>query len=128
MELLKLEPDDLQARTELAKIYQRQGRLDEATSKAEEALVIDLLNDFAMSELLGTWSRQGEKEKCKERFLKFINQRNYRFSRYSQAPVFRFFQCCRKFAMKEEAKLVFDRFKSQLDDRNVDFYESTLAD
>jgi len=30
--------------------------------------------------------------------------------------------------MKEEAKLVFDRFKSQLDDRNVDFYESTLAD
>lgn len=89
---------------------------------------MDPVNDFAMSELLGTWSRQGEKEKCAKRFLAFIEQPNFKFSRYSQAPVFRFFQCCRKFGMKAEAKLVYERFQSQLDERNVHFYKSTFSD
>jgi Flp pilus assembly protein TadD len=128
LELLRLEPDDLQARTELAKIYQRQGKLDEAATRVEEVLALDPLNDFAMSELLGTWNRQGNRERCKKRFLAFIAQPNYKFSRYSQAPVFRFFQCCRKFGMKEEAKSVFERFQAQLDDRNIDFYKSTFRD
>ena len=126
--LLHLDPDNLQARTELAKIYQRQGKLDEAVIRAEEVLALDPTNNFVMSELLGTWTRQGEKEKCTKRFFAFIEQPNYRFSRYSQAPVFRFFQCCRKFGMNSEAKLVYERFQSQLDDRNVHFYKSTFAD
>jgi len=88
-------------------------------------LALDPLNNFAMSELLGVWNRQGEKDKCKERFLAFLGQPDYKFSRYSQAPVFRFFQCCRKFGMKDEAKLILERFQTQLDDRNVDLYEST---
>ena len=124
--VLRTNPNDLNSRTELAKIYQRQGKLAEAATTAEEVLVLDPLNDFAMSELLGVWTRQGKKEKCKERFLAFIGQPRYQFTRYSQAPVFRFFRCCQKFGMKDEAKLVFDRFQSQLDDRNVDLYKSTL--
>jgi tetratricopeptide (TPR) repeat protein len=125
MELLLLEPDNLQARTELAKVYQRLGKLAEATAMGEEVLALDPLNHFAMSELLGVWTRQGEKEKCKKRFFAFIEQPRYEFTRYSQAPVFRFFQCCRKFGMSEEAKSVFERFKLQLDDRNIDLYVST---
>jgi hypothetical protein len=99
----------------------------EAAITAEEILAIDPLNDFAMSELLGIWNSQGEKEKCASRFLAFIEQPNYRFSRYSQAPVFRFFRCCQKFGMASEATLVYERFKSQLDDRNVQLYKSTFS-
>lgn len=125
-EYITLDPNGLHPRTELAKIYRRQGRFGEAVLKAEEVLALDPLNDFAMSELLGTWDRVGEKEKCKQRFLAFIEQPGYKFSRYSQAPVFRFFQCCRRFGMRDEAKVVYERFRSQLDDRNLDFYESTF--
>ncbi len=128
MELLTLEANDLQARTELAKIYQRQGKLDEAVTIAEELLALDPLNEFALSELLGTWLRQGEKEKCKTRFFTFIEQPKYKFSRYSQAPFFRFFQCCRKFGMKDEAKRAYERFQTQLDDRNIHLYQSTFFD
>jgi tetratricopeptide (TPR) repeat protein len=127
-EYLNLNPvgdQRLHPRTELAKIYQRQGKLNEAATTAEEILAFDPLNDFAMSELLGVWNRQGEKDKCRDRFLAFIGQPRYKFTRYSQAPMFRFFQCCRKFGMKDEAKMVFERFKSQLDDRNIDLYKST---
>jgi tetratricopeptide (TPR) repeat protein len=127
LESLDIDDKQLHPRTELAKIYQRQGKLDEAATTAEEILILDPLNDFAMSELLGVWNRQGEKGKCKERFLAFIGQPRYKFTRYSQAPVFRFFQCCRKFGMKDEAKSVFERFQSRLDDRNVDLYKSTLT-
>ena len=91
-------------------------------------LAIHPLDDFGMSELLGTLDRLGDKEKCKERFLAFIDQPGYRFSRYSQAPVFRFFQCCRRFGMKDEAKLVYHRFQSHLDERNVHFYTSAFVD
>jgi len=125
LESLEIDDKQLHPRTELAKIYQRQGKLAEAATTAEEVLALDPLSDFAMSELLGVWNRQGEKDKCRDRFLAFIGQSRYKFTRYSQAPVFRFFQCCRKFGMKDEAKLVFERFQSQLDDRNVDLYKST---
>jgi Flp pilus assembly protein TadD len=124
LESLEIDDKQLHPRTELAKIYQRQGKLAEAATSAEEILALDPLNDFAMSELLGVWNRQGEREKCKERFLAFIGQPRYKFTRYSQAPVFRFFQCCRKFGMNDEAKSVFERFQSQLDARNIDLYES----
>ncbi|HEX7335500.1 MAG TPA: tetratricopeptide repeat protein [Pyrinomonadaceae bacterium] len=127
-EYIALEPNGLHPRTELAKIYQRQGKLDEAVAIAEEGLALDPTNNFAISELLGAWTRKGEKEKCAERFFAFIEQPNYKFSRYSQAPVFRFFQCCRRFGMKNEAKLVYERFQSQLDDRNLHFYQSTFLD
>jgi len=36
------------------------------------------------------------------------------------------FQCCRKFGMKSEAKLVYERFQSQLDDRNLHLFQSTF--
>jgi tetratricopeptide (TPR) repeat protein len=120
---LEIDPQQLHSRIELAKVYQRQGRLDEAEKRAEEVLTIDPLNDHAMSELLAIWERQGEKDKCTQRFLTFIDQPGYRFSRISQASVFRFFRCCRTFGMKEHADTVFERFKSQLDDRNLEFYK-----
>jgi hypothetical protein len=85
------------------------------------------LNDFAMSELLGTWLKQGEKDKCAHRFMGFISQPRYRFTRYSQAPVFRFFQCCRRFGMKDLADQVFQRFESDLDDRNLELYRNTFT-
>jgi len=128
LESLKLDHNQLHPRIELARIYQRQGQLDNAAIIAEDVLLLDPLNDFAMSELLGVWSRQGEKEKCAKRFLAFIQQSKYKFTRSSQAPVFRFFQCCRKFGMKDEAKLVYERFQSQLDDRNVEFYKSAFVE
>jgi predicted Zn-dependent protease len=128
LQSLEIDDKQLHPRTELAKIYQRQGKFTEAITTAEEVLALDPINDFAMSELLGAWNRQGEKEKCAMRFFAFIEQVNYRFSRYSQAPVFRFFQCCRKFGMKNEAKLVYERFQSELDERNLDLYQSTLLD
>jgi len=126
LEILGIDDTQLHPRIELARTYQRQSKFLEAVSKVEEVFALDPLNDFAMSELLGVWMRQGEKEKCKQRFLAFIGQPRYEFTRYSQAPVFRFFQCCRKFEMKDEAKLVFERFQSQLDDRNLDLYKSTF--
>jgi hypothetical protein len=101
-------------------------RLDEAVKRAEESLALDPLNDHAMSELLASWKRQREKEKCAQRFLEFIAQANYRFSRQSQAPVFRFFQCCQAFNMKEYADLVFQRFASRLDDMNLQYYASNF--
>ena len=128
LQSLEIDDKQLHPRIELAKIYQRQDKLVDAATKAEEVLALDPVNDFAMSELLGTWSRQGEKEKCAKRFFAFIEQPNYKFSRYSQAPVFRFFQCCRRFGMKTEAKLVYERFQSQLDERNIHFYKSTFPD
>jgi tetratricopeptide (TPR) repeat protein len=125
-EEIKLAPNALHPRTELAKIYQRQGKFDLAASRAEETLAIDPLNDHAMSELLAIWSRLGKKEECVRRFLQFIAQPNYRFSQYSQAPTFRFFQCCRNFNLKAEAKLIFERFQSQLDDQNIKYYRSNF--
>ncbi|HEV2799023.1 MAG TPA: tetratricopeptide repeat protein [Pyrinomonadaceae bacterium] len=122
LKILNIKATDLNSRTELAKIYQRQGRLDVAAERVEEVLRIDPLNDHAMSELLGIWRRQGEGEKCARRFLEFIGQAGYRFSRYSQAPVFRFFHCCRDFKMKESADLVFERFERELDEQNLNFY------
>ncbi len=123
---LEIDPQQLHPRTELAKIYQRQGKLAEAGKIVEETLIIDPLNDHAMSELLAIWKRQREKEKCAQRFLEFIAQPNYRFSRYSQAPVYRFFQCCSAFSMKASADLVFERFKSKLDDQNLKYYMSNF--
>src|SRR5688572_19031530 len=128
LQSLEIDNKQLHPRTELAKIYRRQGKLDKAATKAEEVLVLDPLNDFAMSELLGIWSRQGSGERCAQRFLSFIAQPEYKFNRYSQAPVFRFFQCCRKFGMKKEAKLVYEKVQSELDDRNLDFYKSAFMD
>ena len=125
-EEIELAPEALHPRTELAKIYQRQNKLGEAVNIVEETLTIDPLNDHAMSELLAIWKRQGEKEKCAQRFLDFISQTNYRFSRYSQAPIFRFFQCCSAFNMKAYADLVFDRFRSELDDQNLKYYRSNF--
>ena len=122
LESLEIDNKQLHPRTELAKIYQRQGKLDEAVKRAEEVLTFDPLNDFVISELLAIWKQQGEKEKCVQRFMEFISQPNYRFSRYSQAPVFRFFQCCRVFRMKEDAEQVFERFKAELDDQNYNYY------
>lgn len=124
--VLNIRPNDLNSRTELAKIYQRQGKLGEAVKMAEETLTINPLDDHAMSELLAIWKRQGEKEKCAQRFLEFIAQPNYRFSRYSQAPVYRFFQCCSAFSMKTYADLVFERFRSKLDDQNLKYYISNF--
>jgi tetratricopeptide (TPR) repeat protein len=115
-------PQNLHCRTELAKIYQRQNKLKEAEEIAEEVLAIDPLNDHAVSELLAIWRRQGEKEKCAQRFMEFIAQPAYRFSRYSQAPFYRFFQCCKAFNMGENADLIFQRFRSKLDDMNLNYY------
>jgi Tfp pilus assembly protein PilF len=127
LESLDIDSKQLHPRTELAKIYQRQGKLKEAVKRAEEALIIDPLNDHAISELLAIWKQQGEKEKCVKRFLEFIAQPNYRFSRYSQAPVFRFFQCCKAFNMKENADLIFHRFGSKLDDKNLNYYTDNFT-
>jgi len=126
LDSLEIDEKQLHPRTELAKIYQRQGKLDEAALTAEEILALDPLNDFAISELLGIWTRQGDKTKCRERYLSFIGQPKYNFTRYSQAPVFRFFRCCEKFGMTEEARMVFERFEAELDDRNIDFYKSSF--
>ena len=110
----------------MAKLYQRQGKYDEAEKRAEEVLRIDPLNDHAMCELLGVWKRRGEGEKCVRTFMAFIGQWDYRFSRYSQAPVYRFFQCCKAFGMKEQADEVFRRFGAELDERNQELYFSNF--
>jgi tetratricopeptide (TPR) repeat protein len=127
MESLVIDAEQLHPRTELAKIYQRQGKLNEAEKRAEEVLAIDPLNDHAISELLAIWKRQGEKEKCAKRFLEFIAQPNYRFSRFSQAPVYRFFQCCKAFNMKENADIIFQRFESELDNQNRNYYAANFT-
>jgi len=126
MESLEIDSKQLHPRTELAKIYQRQGRWNEAEKRLDEILEINPLNDFAVSELLAIWKQQKEKEKCVQRFFQFIDQPNYRFSRYSQAPVFRFFQCCRAFDLGEYAGQVFERFESELDEMNVSYYENNF--
>jgi tetratricopeptide (TPR) repeat protein len=125
-EYIEIAPNSLHPRIELARIYQRQGKFDEAAKIAEEVSTFDPLNEHAISELLAIWNRQGEKEKCAQRFMEFISQPEYQFSRYSQAPVFRFFQCCSAFNMREYAKQVFKRFQSQLDERNLNYYESNF--
>jgi hypothetical protein len=89
---------------------------------AEEVLKLDPVNNHAMSELLGIWMRQKDKEKCEQRFIGFIDQPKYYFSRESQAPVYRFFRCCKVFDMKEQAKTVYERFESRLDAANLEFY------
>ncbi len=126
-EYIALDPKGLHPRTELAKIYQRQGRLDLAAKYAEESLSIDSLNDHAISEMIAIWTRQNEGEKCVQRFMEFIGQPNYRFSRSSQAPVYRFFQCCRRFHMSDAAKTVFDRFRSELDERNTELFHNVFG-
>ncbi|MFL6216133.1 MAG: tetratricopeptide repeat protein [Blastocatellia bacterium] len=126
-EYIELDPNGLHPRIELARIYQRQGRLIEAEQRAEEALAIDSLNDHALSELLAIWRRQRKKDECRRRFEEFIAQPGFRFSRYFQAPVLRFFQCCKAFGMKEAARQVFERFGSQLDERNLQFYDDNFT-
>jgi tetratricopeptide (TPR) repeat protein len=128
VELLELDSENLQARTELAKIYQRQGLFEKAETIAEEGLQMDPLNDHAMSELLSIWNRLDKKEKGAKRFAEFILQPNYRFTRYTQAPVFRFFQFCRAFNLKEEAKKIFERFESELDDQNIGYYRRNFPE
>jgi hypothetical protein len=110
------------ARTELAKIYQRQDKLAEAYLVVEEALSIDPINSYAMSELLGVLRKQKNAEQCSSRFFNFIDQPRYRFGRHSQAPVFRFLLCCRDFGMEKEAGFLFERFGPKLDERNRKFY------
>jgi len=127
-EYLKLEPGGLHPRIELARIYQRQGRFEEAENITEEVLKIDPLDDHAMSELLAIWNRMNKKEKGAQRFEEFILQSHYRFTRYSQAPVFRFFQFCRAFNLKEDAKNIFDRFEADLDDQNIGYYRRNFVD
>ncbi len=126
LESLKIDNKQLHPRTELAKIYQRQNKLDKAAEKAEESLEIDPLDIYAMSELLAIWNRQGKNEKCVQRFFEFIAQPEYHFDRHSQAPVFRFFLCCRDFKMKENAREVFQRFSQELDERNLNFYRDNF--
>jgi tetratricopeptide (TPR) repeat protein len=122
LESIEIDSKQLHARIQLAKVYQRQGNFDEAIIRAEEVLTIDPLNNYAVSELLVIWEKQGEREKCLQRFQEFIAQPDYQFSWSSQMPVFRFFQCCRAFDMKEYAEQVFERFKSELDERNYNYY------
>jgi len=59
--------------------------------------------------------------------MEFIAQPGFRFTRTTQAPVFRFFQCCKAFGMKDYARQVFDRFGSKLDDQNIRFYKDNFA-
>jgi len=113
---------------EWEELKNRKSLVTRGCNRGRLTLALDPLNDFAMSELLSVWSRQGNRQRCSQRFLSFIAQPEYKFSRYSQAPVFRFFQCCRKFGMKNEAKLIYERFQSELDDRNIDFYTSAFID
>lgn len=80
-----------------------------------------------MSELLSIWKRLGEKEKCAKRFMEFISQPGFRFSRQSRAPVFRFFQCSKAFQLKELAGIVFNRFESELDDKNYYYYMDNFS-
>jgi tetratricopeptide (TPR) repeat protein len=126
LESLAIDDKQLHPRTELAKVYQRQGNLDEAAKYAEQSLSIDPLNDHAMSELIAIWTRQNEGEKCAKRFMEFIEQPRYRFTRSSQAPVFRFFRCCERFGMADHARTVFERFRTQLDDTNVQFFQKAF--
>jgi len=119
---LALMPYNLHSRTELAKIYQRQGKLVEAEAVAEKVLSLDPINSHAMAELLAVWKQQKKPDLCYSRFFAFINQFKYRFGRHSQAPFFRFLLCCRDFGMKKEAAYIFERFGSQLDDKNKNFY------
>ena len=121
-EYIELDSKGLHPRLELARIYQRQGKFDDAAKRLEEVLTLDSLNDHAISELLAIWKQRKEKEKCVQRFLEFVDQPNYQFSRFSQAPVFRFFQCCLAFNMRESAQQVFERFKSELDEQNINYY------
>lgn len=126
LESLQIGPRQLHPRIELAKIYRRQSRIDEAEKIAEEVLKNDPLNDHAISELLAIWKLQGKRENCSHRFIEFISQPGYRFTRYSQAPVFRFLQCCKAFDMKQDADNVFQRFRSKLDDQNLNFYTANF--
>jgi tetratricopeptide (TPR) repeat protein len=128
LESLAIDDKQLHPRTELAKIYQRQDKLDLAARYAEESLSIDPLNNHAMSELLAIWMRQGEGEKAARRFIEFIDQSEYKFTRSSQAPVFRFFQCCRRFGMADQARQVYERFGSQLDERNIELFNNVFRD
>jgi len=121
-ESLEIDAKQLHPRTELAKIYQRQGKLVEAEAVAEKVLSLDPINSHAMAELLAVWKQQKKPDLCYSRFFAFINQPKYRFGRHSQAPFFRFLLCCRDFGMKKEAAYIFERFGSQLDDKNKNFY------
>ena len=58
--------DDLQARTELAKIYQRQGKLQEAEKVLMDLLAIDRRNLQARTELAKIYQRQGKLQEAEK--------------------------------------------------------------
>lgn len=63
-DILRKLPHNLHYRTELAKIYQHQGKYDEAEKVLLEILSISLYNCCAMSELISVYSKLENPDKC----------------------------------------------------------------
>ena len=66
MEGLVIDNKQLHPRTELAKIYQRQGKLEEAERVLRDLLDIDKKNLQARTELAKIYQRQGKLEEAEE--------------------------------------------------------------
>nr|WP_274517158.1 hypothetical protein [Pseudoalteromonas flavipulchra] len=103
---------------ELAKIYQRQNKFEMAKSISEQALKIEPTNSFAMAELIGALTSQKKPEQVCERFFDFVQQKQYRFGRHSQAAIFRFLLCCQKYDLKKDAQRFYGLYREEMDSKN----------
>ncbi|UDM62541.1 tetratricopeptide repeat protein [Pseudoalteromonas piscicida] len=118
LEYIELDPKGLHPRTELAKIYQRQNKFEMAKSISEQALKIEPTNSFAMAELIGALTSQKKPEQVCERFFDFVQQKQYRFGRHSQAAIFRFLLCCQKYDLKKDAQRFYGLYREEMDSKN----------
>ncbi|OGU60380.1 MAG: hypothetical protein A2V66_11590 [Ignavibacteria bacterium RBG_13_36_8] len=117
----------MQARTELAKIYQHQNKYDEAEKILLELLSIEKRSFYAMAELIYVYNKMDKPEKCFQLFDKFLYDVQIEKKRKPQAMFNNIFKLCAKYRKSDKAKEYFSTYSKILDERNILLYKQLFS-
>ena len=125
MEILNIDRNDLQARTELSKIYQHQNKYEDAEKILLEIFNIDKENCYAMAELIKVYFKKQNPEECFVIFDTFLSKCNLgkKRKREPQAMFNNIFKLCSIIRRNDKAKDYFDKYGYLLDQRNIELYK-----
>jgi tetratricopeptide (TPR) repeat protein len=139
LELIKIDRNNLNARTELAKVYQELYRatkdrnyLQKAEERLLESLKIDKYNFFAHAEFVKVCNFALKPRKALKTIDTFLSQKGLRMgnhnSRTHQALFNNLFSLCGQYKYYDKAKEYFESYSGVLDERNIENYRYRLKD
>ena len=93
------------------------------------SVINDVINDYYHPELIKLYSNMLKIDECLKEVENFINQRNlyiYKQNRTHQPFFNNLFFICKNFNKKEFLNNIFQKYKNNLDERNIVNYKNYL--